>query len=281
MEPRSWQDPPDPRGGGGMSLAMPSMTRAVKLLLILNVGVFVLTDVLLGFDKSGAARMRVMELFALVPDAWTGWFPFVPLWQLVTYGFLHAGFGHILYNLLFLYFLGTMLEGVIGERRFWVFYLAAVVIAGFCQLVVGLFTTPAPILGASGGVLAIVCAMATLRPETRIIFIILPITLKTLAIFYVVFDAFNVVRQLQGAGTNVASIAHLTGAAVGFLAVRKGWIWADPLERLGRARAEKAAESEADRRARLDALLAKINREGIGSLSGREKAFLKKMSKRG
>jgi membrane associated rhomboid family serine protease len=262
-----------------MSLAMPRMTSAVKLLLILNVAAFVLTDVVLGFGAGG--RVRVMELFALVPGAWAAWFPFVPVWQLVTYGFLHAGLGHILGNLLFLYFLGTMLEGIIGARRFWVFYLGAVVIAGFFQLVVGFLTSPAPILGASGGVLAIVCAMATLRPQTRIIFIILPITLKTLAIFYVLFDALNVVHQLQGSGSNVASIAHLTGAAVGFFAVRRGWIWRDPLEALGRARVQRAAESEADRRARLDALLAKINREGIGTLNGREKAFLKKMSKRG
>jgi membrane associated rhomboid family serine protease len=261
-----------------MHFAMPSMTRAVKLLLILNVAAFVLTDVLLGFWEG--AGMHLVQLFALVPAAWTGWFPFVPVWQLVTYGFLHAGLGHILGNLLFLYFLGTMLEGIIGTRRFWVFYLASVVIAGFFQLVVGLFTTPAPILGASGGVLAIVCAMATLRPETRIIFIIFPITLRTLAVFYVLFDALNVVHQLQGTGSNVASIAHLTGAAVGFFAVRTGWIWRDPVESVGRARAERAAETEADKRARLDALLAKINREGIGSLSGREKAFLKKMSKR-
>jgi hypothetical protein len=46
------------------------------------------------------------------------------------------------------------------------------------------------------------------------------------------------------------------------------------------ARARRADLSEAESRARLDALLAKIAKEGIGSLTGRERSFLKKMSKR-
>ena len=261
-----------------MQFAMPSITPAVKLLLILTVGVFLFQEVVLGFRPGLIPDF--IDWLAISPNRWKAWFPFVPVWQLVTYGFLHADIGHILGNALFLYFLGTMLEGVIGTRRFWIFYLVSVVLAGFFQLMVGMFTTPGPILGASGGVLAIVCGMATLRPQTRIIFILFPITLKTLAIFYVAFDVLNVIGQLQGQSTNVASVAHLTGAAIGFFAVRRGWIWRDPIAAVERVREEHAERVEQSDRERLDALLEKINREGISALSSGEKAFLKRMSKR-
>jgi membrane associated rhomboid family serine protease len=278
MEPRSWQDPPEYRGGG-MGLAMPTLTPAVKLVLIVNVAVFIFFSPLLGFWPG--LQLRALELLALSPELWKAWFPLVPLWQLVTYGFMHATFGHILYNMLGLYFLGTMLEGVIGTRRFMVFYMVAVVVAGFAQLMVGmLMDEPAPILGASGGVLAVICAMATLRPATRMILIIFPLTLRTLALIYVGIDLFRVIDQLQGQDSNVASFAHLTGAAIGYAAVRTGWIWRDPVQLVEGARARRSDLSESESRARLDAILAKIAREGIGSLTGRERSFLKKMSKR-
>lgn len=279
MERRDWQDAPEPRGGG-MGLAVPRMTSAVKVLVIANVAVYLVFFIFFEGVGSGLAKERALELFALSPAVWRDWFPFVPLWQLVTYAFLHGDALHILYNMLGLYFLGTMLEGVIGARRFAAFYFAAIVLAGFMQLMVGLLFSDAPILGASGGVLACVCAMATMRPATRIIFFIFPMTLRTLALIYVALDVLNLINLLKGGGSNVASMAHLTGAAFGFAAVRAGWIWHDPIALFSAARARRAGESEVESRERLDRLLAKIGREGIGALSGREKAFLKKMSKR-
>ena len=280
MHAERWQDPP-PRGGG-MQFAMPTLTPVVKLLLIANGVVFLLTDVLLkGSSSWDGAYHRVMDVFSITPERWVDWFPFVPLWQLATYGFAHGGLGHLVGNLLFLYFLGTMLEAIVGSRRFGVFFLAAVVLAGLCQLSLGLVRgETARILGASGGVLAIVCAIATLRPQTRIIFIIFPITLRTLAILYVAFDLYTVISELKGARTGVASFAHLSGAAFGFAAARYGWIWRDPVAGLEAARERRAETVERDSQAKLDELLAKIHREGIGSLSSREKAFLKKMSRR-
>jgi hypothetical protein len=119
-----------------------------------------------------------------------------------------------------------------------------------------------------------------MRPATRVILLVFPMTLRTLALIIVAIDVYNLIQQMQGGGSNVASIAHLTGAVMGYAAVKTGWIWRDPIALLSAARARRAGESEAQSRERLDLLLAKIAREGIGSLSGREKAFLKRMSKR-
>lgn len=275
--PASWQDPPAARG---LSFGMPPLTRAVKALLIANVAVFVLQWVVLEGWFQGAFDF-LLDAFALNPRQWVAVFPLAPLWQLVSYGFLHSGVGHILYNLLFLFFMGTLLEQELGSRRFLVFYLLAIALAGACQLGLGLALGQfAPIVGASGGVLALVFAMATLHPSMRVIFIIVPLTLRTLALIYGALELFGAVMQVKGAGSNVASFAHLTGALFGYLAVRRGWIWRDPLAEVGEWKLRRSAtRADADKQ-RLDALLAKISRDGIHELSSSERAFLKRASQR-
>ena len=268
-----WEEP-EP---GRASYGMPSLRRAVKGLLIANVAAFVLQWVLLegwfprAFEFFGHA-------FALDPEQWRS--PLLPLWQLVSYGFLHGGPEHLLFNLLALYFLGTMLESELGSRRFLVFYLVALAVAGACQLLLGLaLGQTGPIVGASGGVLAVVCAMATLRPGLRVIFVIVPMTLRTMALIIVALDLFGAIAQLKGATSHVASFAHLSGGLLGFLAVRRGWIWRDPLERLDAWREQRVSARREGDQERLDELLVKIKREGIHSLSTRERSFLSRVSK--
>src|SRR5688572_23067059 len=255
----AWEEPDSSRAPYGM----PSMTPAVKFLLIANIAVFVLHFVLLEgwFPR---AFDFVIDAFALNPAQWQAWFPLLPLWQLVSYGFLHGGPEHLLFNLLFLYFLGTMLESELGARRFLVFYVIAVAVAGACQLALGLaLGQTLPIMGASGGVLAIVCAMATLRPGLRMIFIIVPMTLRTMALIVLALDLFRAISQLKGADSHVASFAHLSGALFGYLAVRRRWIWVDPLTHLDAWRERRVQASRAGDEERLDQLLVKIEREGI------------------
>lgn len=273
----SWQDPP---GAPGLSFGMPTLTRVVKALLIANIGVFVLQWVVLdGWFPRAFAFLG--DAFALNPLQWRDGFPLVPLWQLVSYGFLHGGVGHILTNLLFLYFMGTMLEQELGSRRMLVFYLVAVALAGACQLGLGLaLGQVAPIVGASGGVLALVFALATLHPNLRVIFIIVPLTLRALALIYGAIELFGAIMQVKGEASSVASFAHLTGALFGYLAVRAGWIWRDPLAAAEDWRARRSEARAASDDERLDALLAKINRDGIRALSSGEKAFLKRVSRK-
>lgn len=261
-----------------MSFGMPPLTRVVKALLLANIALFVLQWVVLhGWFQLVFEFLE--DAFALNPLQWRAGFPLVPLWQLVSYGFLHSGPSHLLYNLLFLYFMGTMLEQELGSRRFLVFYLVAIALAGACQLGLGLaLGQVAPIVGASGGVLALVFAMATLHPNMRVIFIIVPLTLRTLALIYGALELFGALMQVKGEASNVASFAHLTGALFGYLAVRAGWIWRDPLAEVGDWRARRAEARAVSDEERLDTLLTKINREGIHALSTGERAFLKRVS---
>jgi membrane associated rhomboid family serine protease len=273
----TWEDPPD---SGGVAFATPTVTPVVKLLLIANIAIFLLqTLVLDSFFK--AAYDFSNNVFALNPRQWVDHFPLVPVWQLLTYGFLHGGVDHLLQNMLFLFFLGPMLEGELGARRFTLFYGVAVAFAGFCQLGLGLGLGQAsPIVGASGGLLAVICALATLHPNTRLIFIIVPLTLRTVALIYVALDVFGLLMEMKGVGGGTARLAHLSGALFGFVAAKRGWVWRDPVQAVDAWRERRVEEQEANDEERLDELLVKIKREGIHALSARERDFLKRVSGR-
>jgi membrane associated rhomboid family serine protease len=281
----NWYEPAEtPAGGGGLQYAMPPVTTVVKRLILANAAVF-LVCWLSTFQETAALWAWARDTLGLDPSAWVRWFPLLPVWQLLTYGFLHDvnNLFHLLGNMLFLYFLGTLLEGIVGARRFLTTYLAGLLAGGLGTLAIGLAMKESrPTIGASGAVLAVVVATAVLRPNTRVIFIIFPITLKTLAIIYVGLDVFYALSEFRdgGGGGNVARFAHLAGAAYGFFAARRGWVWRDPLQGVADWRARREVERERTDRERVDQLLAKINREGIQSLSSAERAFLKRASKR-
>jgi membrane associated rhomboid family serine protease len=271
----TWEDPP----GGG--LALPRPADATRALLIANGAIWLAVFLLVRFWKD--VGEPVVLVLRLDPDLWVEWWPFVPLWQLATYGFLHAprDVGHILFNLLTLYFFGSALEGMLGARRFLWHYAVALLLGGVVQLALGLASIAAggdayATLGASGAVMAVLIAVATLEPDRQVIFILFPLRLRTLALILVGIDVF---RMLSGGG-GVAWAVHLTGAAYGFLAVRRGFVWRDPLESLAQRRAKAAVERERDDARRLDELLARIHEQGLNSLSEREKTFLKRVSKR-
>lgn len=88
---------------------------AVLALLALNIAVYV-------FDAAGGGRY--LGPFALWPVG-AGF----DLWQVVTYGFLHAGIGHIVFNMFGVYMFGSDLERVWGSQRFAVYFIVCVVAA--------------------------------------------------------------------------------------------------------------------------------------------------------
>ena len=274
----TWKDPPEYReggGGGGPQIALPTMTWATKRLLWINGIVFLFFFVAVDWS---VAR-RVYEVLALQPDMWREWFPFVPVWQLLSYGFLHSTSDvlHLLFNLLALYFFGTLVEGIVGARSFLATYLVAIVLGGAVQLTASLAVGDmTATVGASGGVVCILVAAAVMRPNMVVIFILFPLKLRTLALIMVGLD---VLRLIRGGG-GVAYWVHLSGAAWGFLSVKQRWIWVDPLAAWEARRVQREAEGERDDAQRLDSLLDRIHHDGIHTLSRSERAFLKRVSGR-
>jgi membrane associated rhomboid family serine protease len=280
----SWQEPPEP--ATSPQLALPRLTPMVRWLLFVNVGVFLinfvaylLADTL--FDSH--TYQAVLRQLELDPVAWASHFPFVPIWQLATYGFLHStdDAGHIVGNMLMLYFMGGMLEEIIGSRRFLLTYFAAQLAGALLFLAPALFGhITGPALGASGAVLGITVATATLRPRQTVFLIFIPITLRVMALGILGLTVFEWLLSMKHGSDGVAHLVHLGGIAYGFFAVRSGWIYKDPVEAIDRRRAVHEVERASEDAARMDQLLAKIHREGMSSLSRSEKEFLKRVSGR-
>jgi membrane associated rhomboid family serine protease len=183
---------------------LPPVTR---ILIIANVAVFAL-DVL-------TAR-GLIALFALWPLG-EGFMP----WQMVTYGFLHAGLLHLAVNMLALYMFGGEIERVIGPKRYLNFYIACVLSAALAQLAVTGLTQapPYPTVGASGGVFGVLLAFAMYFPRRMILLVFPPVPLPAW-LFVTLYGALELYLGVSGTQAGVAHFAHLGGMAGGFLMIQ-------------------------------------------------------------
>ena len=272
----------DPAPSGMPQLALPRMTKAVRRLMIANGVVYAIAFAI--FLASEETWVTIQQTLGLRPSAWIGAFPLVPLWQPITYGFLHS-IGdpwHLINNLLVLYFFGTMLEEIVGTRRFVVAYFSAQLLGALFFLLPGVLQkSPIPAIGASGAVYGVMIAVATLRPLQRVILLFIPLTLRTLALIVIGVTVFSAALQWkQGGGGGTAHLVHLGGIAYGYLAVKLRWLYFDPFDALARARVRRDSERKESDQARVDALLDKIHREGMASLTSGEREFLKRVSSR-
>jgi len=289
-QPSSWKDPP-PFHEPEMRSGAPRFTGAVRTLVLLNVGVYLVQFLLWFFSRMSGTEVESL-LFGhlkLSPDDWRAFLWGLPLWQLGTYGFLHAVTDplHIAFNMLILFFFGSMLEGIVGSRRLVVTYLAAMVAGAVLFLATGIVqgavtgSPQIPAVGASGACFGVLIAMAVLRPHATVLFLFIPVTLRVLALILVAFDLLGLMITLgSGATDGVAHLIHLGGALYGFAAVKTGLIWFDPVEFRRRRQAVKAVERAATDDQRMDEILAKIHSQGMNALTRGEREFLKRMSSR-
>lgn len=138
------------------------------------------------------------------------------VWQVFSYMFVHAGFSHILFNMLALFFFGTQLERTMGSTEFLVYYLVSGLVAGLFSLLVYWMSGSYQVflLGASGAVFAVLLAFASYYPDARIfIFGIIPVKAYILVIAYTGIELFS---QITARGSNVAHLTHLAGFGAGF-----------------------------------------------------------------
>ena len=185
----------------------------IKNLLIINAVVFfiqVLGNSLLIGGKPLGYILNVW--FALNPIGENYNFQ---IWQLISYQFMHGGFGHIFFNMFILWMFGMEIENIWGSRKFLYFYLICGVAAGLAQLFIApLFSAPALTIGASGAVFGVMIAFAMSFPDRYIyLWFLIPIKAKYLIGFLFVLEIF----WIGEAGSNVAHLAHLGGAVAGFI----------------------------------------------------------------
>jgi len=204
--------------GGTISFSFPPFAGWVRRIILTCTGIFLVERVL---DRVFAVDLNpIGELFALIPV-------FVmrgEIWQVVTYSLLHAGWSHLFFNMLTLWFIGAYLERDWGPRRFIECYTFCVVGAALVTIAVsythflGMRPSTATV-GASGGIFGLLMAFGILYANQEMFLFPLPFSIKAkylVGIWIVV----AIVAVLDPAQNGVASFAHLGGLLFGFLWVK-------------------------------------------------------------
>ncbi len=270
----------------------PSLTPAIKHLLIANAIVFAANALLVGRLSShvGGGGHWFAFSWGLALDGYG-----LGLLRLVTYQFTHsfADAWHFLGNMIVLYFMGTIAEPRLGYRGTIKLYLFGGLAGALLHLTLAAIQGYAdvPLIGASGACYAFL-VYAACRMPNAMVFNLFPLWIfAAVLVFIGAYSMF--VEFATGYGSGVAHSAHLGGAGLGFLAFRMGWFvdWADHagVERRGllasmlagyqqqKARARSQAQQKNEQQ--LDDILAKVKQHGIGSLLPHERRFLERVSK--
>jgi len=214
-------------------------------------------------------------------------------YTILTYQFFHEGFLHLLFNMLWLYWVGRIFLDFLKPRQFHFVYLAG----GFAgailfALAFNIFPvfissiSGASVIGSSAAVMAIIVATATLVPDYSIRLLLLgDVKLKYLAIAYIILDLIGTASTNAG-----GSFAHIGGAIVGFTYIKvlqNGTDWSNIFKKKPKLKVVKnneakpgvkKKESSVDQK-EIDSILDKISKSGYDKLTKEEKETLFKASK--
>lgn len=294
--------------------AGPGMPPVVKALLILNI-LFFLADFL---TRPGPIHPYFGKVNTLLCFTVESAFMEGRVWELLTFQFLHATFGHIIFNCVGLYFFGPWIERWWGSGRFTAFYL-------LCGLAGALFYTlltvtgilpergpwagvATPLVGASAGIYGLIIGVAVTQPNAVIHLLLPPVslTMRTAALIFIGIAVAMIVGDnliggviFQNSG---GEAGHLGGAILGFVLMKFPWLLGKgrrsrkiirpPEFRRKAAASRKAAparkeapklrpRSEIDLKAasEVDRVLDKIAKDGLQSLTEDEREILHQAAK--
>jgi len=222
-------------------------------------------------------------------------------WSLLTYSFLHGGFMHILFNMIWLNFFSKFILNLFSEKRFLTVYLLGALYGGLLFVtaynVFPVFQSKAGyLLGASASVSALMVFAATYSPNISFRFFMVTIKLWQLAVGLFLLDLFRL-----GSGTNPGGmLSHIGGAVFGYLyavQLAKGndiGLWFEKIvaslvnlfktkkntpfrkvHKTPKNTSKKKTTSVKDgRQIKIDGILDKIGKSGYESLTKQEKDFL-------
>jgi len=274
---------------------------ALTRLIYVNLGLFLLIRITNVFYFLSGIEFPFLDWLALPADF--GMLASRP-WTLITYMFLHFDFLHILFNLLWLYWMGQIFLNYFDQGKLVTIYLLGG-IAGGLFYVAGYNSFPvfseivvdSRLLGASASVIAIVTALAMHAPNHILhLLFIGPVKMKYIALFSVVMYVIGI--SSTNAGGN---LAHLGGAFWGIIyilqlrrgidlgkwitqlfgAIKKGFA---PKPKVKVSYRKPTDDIEYNRRKnqdkiRMNEILDKISKSGYDSLSKEEKEILFRMGK--
>lgn len=176
------------------------------------------------------ANVTIFLVERLTGASLIGWFglwplstPFEPgfrVWQIATYGFLHADFWHLFVNMFAIFMFGSQIEMLFGQRWFLTYFLVCVFSAAILHLIVtAVLGQIGPTIGASGGVFGLLLAFGMYFPKRTIMLLFPPIPMPAW-LFVTLFGVIELLLGFTGAAPGVAHFAHLGGMVGGFLMIQ-------------------------------------------------------------
>jgi len=244
----------------------------------------------------------VEEKYIFEPEAILAWKEY---YRLLTSGFLHAGWWHLLVNMLSLYLLGRYVEFSFGAGHFLLIYFGSIIGGNLLSVYVHRHHEYRA-YGASGGVCGIIFAYILLFPGARISQFLMPIAIPGW-LFAIGLIAASFIGMKANNRGNIGHDAHLGGAIVGLLIAaalhpemaRANWrifllvlsaavvllvyLWINPMflpssSLFGKSSKKMSRSAEVPSYKReileVDALLEKISKKGMDSLSQEERNLL-------
>lgn len=213
-------------------------------------------------------------------------------WRLITYQFLHANFLHLLFNMLWLWWMGRPVEDSLGKTRLVGIYILSGIGGALVHTAVAAFLGGNVTIGASGSVFGVMIAFAFLYPTMPIMLFLLP----PIEARFVVAGLILIDLLFLGANDNSARVVHLGGALSGFLLFKSSLIYQiqdisfpsfKGVKSMSSAKSRKSMRIvedaeiivEVDQK-KVDAILDKIAKSGYDGLSEQEKNLLYELAKK-
>ena len=268
----------------------------ISQLILINIIAFVMIGLIRVFTGFGqgvnTVADQLVRQLAMSQDAfWTITHP----WTILTHMFLHLDFWHILWNMVFLYWFGRIVEDLIGSKHILPLYLYGGLAGALFIMLSGVILYPGEIglaYGASAAVMAIVITSALVAPDYIINLILIgPVRLKYIVLVVVLMDVLALGNDVNTGG----HMAHIGGLIMGYIyfSLLKNGVSIIPNINLAKKKErgrvvnlssynqKKKDKIQQKRKVSVDLILDKIKKEGIESLSEEEKETLYRASTKG
>ncbi len=252
-------------------------------------------------------KLTFLTTYFTIPSNFND-FIFQP-WSLITYGFMHNGIFHVLFNMLFLFYLSRVLLNIFNPKMVLNIYFLGIIFGGLAYLgfrnlmPADFFDAKGILLGASAGVAALLAFTAVYLPDTQIrLFGAFNVKWKHIALFLVSLDLLRLLLGLNQGGY----MAHMGGYILGYVYATQLQKGKDIGEGFGRimdrfmnmfkpkstlktvhrtkrkgnvAGHKKEDFKQYNKQKQIDVILDKISKSGYESLTAEEKEFLFKAGK--
>lgn len=269
----------------------------VEQLIYVNLAVFLLVHITNVFNFFFKSRTNFLVKWFALPANFDDFL--TKPWTIITYGFLHTSFLHILFNLIALFYIGHLFKQYFTSKQLLSFYLLGTLFGGIVFIAsYNFFPVFAEeidinvLLGASAGISAIFIGIATYIPNYELKFPLIGfVKLWVLACIWIALDIIQI-----PAGNAGGHLAHLGGALLGFFYVRNASnkeldifksinkLFSKKERKLKTVyksgnKTPKPNVDKSRNQEEVDAILDKISKSGYDTLSKSEKEFLFKQGK--